>query len=247
MAIRRLRLEYSVLLERLESRLVMIPNGLMTEEYMSCPPTPSLLDDTLNFKATRNGSTKTKKQKVILATNGASKRAVRDPNLPKRPTNAYLIYCEMEKEKLRAELEAKNPGQVVTDLSKTLTEIWKTLDEELRKPYYRFYEEDRDRYQREMIVYNKKKLTEEGNLKDVEEEGNEAEEEDDVEMANEDEDQDLIAYRAHPDEINRSKKQKIQLSDHLASAGNHVSNTELKDESPTNKHSDVIVEVPNLR
>lgn len=160
-----MRLEYTILLERLEERAIMIPDGTHEPEEMSSPPSPSILDETLNSanaKLTRNGLSKRgKKGKIGQSTSNGSARAqrVRDPDLPKRPTNAYLIFCEMEKERIKQEIEAKTPG-VVNDLSKTLTEAWKNLGDEERKPYYKLYEDDRDRYQREMVIYNQKKQTE---------------------------------------------------------------------------------------
>lgn len=68
MAIRRLRLEYAVLLERLEQRAIMIPDGNTELEDMSPPPSPTILDESLNTtnaKLTRNGLSKeaAKKQK----------------------------------------------------------------------------------------------------------------------------------------------------------------------------------------
>lgn len=171
MAIRRLRLEYAVLLERLENRAIMIPDGNHEQEDMSPPPSPTILDESLNTsnaKLTRNGLSKRggKKTKGVSSTTGNSGNSngrtqrIRDPDLPKRPTNAYLIFCEMEKERIKHELEERNPG-AVTELSKSLTEAWKNLDDEKRKPYYKLYEDDRDRYQREMSVYNQKKQFEE--------------------------------------------------------------------------------------
>lgn len=176
MAIRRMRLEYMILLERLEERAIMIPDGAINEyEDMSPPPSPTILDESLsnsNPKLTRNGLTKRggKKTKGGSASTGnsgngsARAQRIRDPDLPKRPTNAYLIFCEMEKERIKQELEEKNPGATM-ELSKSLTEAWKNLEDEKRKPYYELYEEDRDRYQREMSVYNQKKQIEE-ELKD---------------------------------------------------------------------------------
>ena len=72
----------------------------------------------------------------------------RDPNMPKRPTNAYLLYCEMNKERIRQN------GSL--DVTRDLAEGWKNLNEQDRKPYYKLYSEDRERYQMEMEVYNKK-------------------------------------------------------------------------------------------
>lgn len=176
--IRRLRLEYAILLERLEDRATQLPDGIVAFEEMACPPTPTILDDSLvksktGYKKSKSSSssssssstTSSSAMKIALASgsskssNGPSdvasttmgKQKARDPDLPKRPTNAYLIFCEMEKERIKQD----DPN--ASDLSKSMTEAWKNLSEERRRPYYKLYEDDRIRYQREMAEYNQKK------------------------------------------------------------------------------------------
>lgn len=176
--IRRLRLEYAILLERLEDRATQLPDGIVAFEEMACPPTPTILDDSLVKSKTGNkksksssssssssSTTSSSAMKIALASgsskssNGPSdvasttmgKQKARDPDLPKRPTNAYLIFCEMEKERIKQD----DPN--ASDLSKSMTEAWKNLSEERRRPYYKLYEDDRIRYQREMAEYNQKK------------------------------------------------------------------------------------------
>lgn len=173
-AIRRLRLEYAILIERLEQRA---SESVFDPEEMSPPPSPKILDDDLSsntLRQNRNGATKRGTRKAgsrtagstnsiggglssTLSATGSSAAAhkIRDPELPKRPTNAYLIFCEMEKDRIREELD-KNPS-AMSDLSKTITEAWNNLDEEKRSPYYRLYQDDRERYHREMSAYNQKK------------------------------------------------------------------------------------------
>lgn len=126
--IRRLRLEYAILLERLEDRATQLPDGIVAFEEMACPPTPTILDDSLVKSKTGNkksksssssssssSTTSSSAMKIALASgsskssNGPSdvasttmgKQKARDPDLPKRPTNAYLIFCEMEKERIK--------------------------------------------------------------------------------------------------------------------------------------------------
>lgn len=130
LSVKRLKLEYSVLLERLESRVELDPEL----RYENPLPTLESFRNELMTKPPKKAKTKRRKTKD------------RDPNMPKRPTNAYLLFCEMNKEKMR-----KNGSQ---DVSKDLTEAWKTLNEHDRKPYYKLYNEDRARYQKEMEVYS---------------------------------------------------------------------------------------------
>ena len=130
-SVKRLKLEYAVLLERLEARVELDPS-LRVEN-----PLPTLATFKKNLMAGPVRRAKTRRQRA----------KERDPNMPKRPTNAYLIYCEMNKEKIRQN------GSL--DVTRDLTEGWKNLDEEGKLPYYKLYNEDRERYQQEMEMYNK--------------------------------------------------------------------------------------------
>lgn len=190
-SIRRLRLEYSILLERLEDRAKQIPDGIVSFEEMACPPTPTILDDSL-IKS-KNGSKKGSKSKSKTTGSGSGsgsganasgsggsgggsgngsggspsdvasttmgKQKARDPDLPKRPTNAYLIFCELEKERIKL----GDPN--ASDISRSMTEAWRNLSEEDRRPYFKLYEEDRIRYQREMTEYHQRKEGGEPELK----------------------------------------------------------------------------------
>ncbi|AJV13046.1 Nhp10p [Saccharomyces cerevisiae YJM1460] len=132
LSVKRLKLEYGVLLERLESRIELDPE-LNCEDPL---PTLASFKQELLTKPFRKSKTKRHKVKE------------RDPNMPKRPTNAYLLYCEMNKERIRQN------GSL--DVTRDLAEGWKNLNEQDRKPYYKLYSEDRERYQMEMEIYNKK-------------------------------------------------------------------------------------------
>ncbi|CUS22659.1 LAQU0S06e03048g1_1 [Lachancea quebecensis] len=157
LAVKRLRLEYGTLLERLESRIDRDPELCYEDPLPSLESFKSqILEDAPKSRA------KKKKGKE------------RDPNLPKRPTNAYLLFCEMNKEKMK-----QNAG--ANDVSKALTDAWKGLDENARRPYYDLYNEDRDRYQREMQAYAQSKTEDQKPLKKGEEDDeDEIEEEDDT-------------------------------------------------------------------
>lgn len=155
LAVKRLRLEYGTLLERLESRIDKDPELCYEDPLPSLESFKSqILEDAPKSR------TKKKKGKE------------RDPNLPKRPTNAYLLFCEMNKEKMKQSSGAN-------DVSKALTDAWKGLDENARRPYYDLYNEDRDRYQREMQAYAQSKTEDRKPLKKGEEEDEDEIEEDD--------------------------------------------------------------------
>ena len=54
---------------------------------------------------------------------------VKDPNAPRRPTTAYLLFCQQNRDKLRA----ANPGMAFLDVTKELGQQWTQLDEEERQ------------------------------------------------------------------------------------------------------------------
>lgn len=151
-SIRRMRLEYSILLERLEQNAVDLPDNY---EEMFAPPSPSM---DINDEKTLKGPAlkRQKRSKADEPNSGDSKTRIRDPNLPKRPTNAYLIFCELEKARMK-QSTGDSTLSTVTDLGRSLIEAWKNLDDESRKPYHKIYEEDRERYRREMMAYKKNK------------------------------------------------------------------------------------------
>ncbi|KAG7664572.1 NHP10 [[Candida] subhashii] len=194
--IRRLRLEYIILLERLEDRANALPEGIVGFEEMACPPAPGILDE--SWKAKNGASSGTNATSIKRGSGGgggggggASKKKpssganttetgaggsgsdekkqpkVRDPDLPKRPTNAYLLFCEQEKERIKHQNEEAG---VTSDLSRSMTDAWKHLNDEERKPYYKLYEDDKLRYQREMEVYNQKKEQEQEQEQEEDEE-----------------------------------------------------------------------------
>lgn len=137
-AIQRLRLERAFLLEKLEER-----TSVKVEDS----------DGTVSAPGSPVAETHTKEKR--------RKAAPRDPDLPKRPQNPYIIFCEREKERVKADLDATRPGENV-DLTKAMAEAWKELGSAGRKPFQALYEEDRKRYLREMAAWESPTATEAG-------------------------------------------------------------------------------------
>lgn len=105
-------------------------------------------------KATTETQTKQTRRKRGTANGvtGNSRKRVRDPREPKRPTNAYLFFCDSEREKIKAEWAEKHPNEHI-DLSKAMTDVWRTMSNEDKKPYFEKYEKDRARYQKAVEEY----------------------------------------------------------------------------------------------
>lgn len=164
-SIRRLRLEYAILLERLEGRVYNY-QGSDEKDFIVGPSSPVLLDETLNLRLAKLGNLKSDKQgsekgeKPEKSSRAATRKAVKDPNLPKRPASAYVLFCELERDKLRVEFEALNPGKPATEFTKHLIELWKNLDPEQKAPFNKAHEDEKERYTREMQAYNRRKVSE---------------------------------------------------------------------------------------
>lgn len=172
-SIRRLRLEYSILLERLEDRVYNFLSSEATDLILR-PGSPALLDETLNLRSAKLGNSKGSSEKADKSGRAASRRAVKDPNMPKRPASAYFFFCEQEREKLREEFEAQNPGKPATEFTKQLVESWKSLAPDLKAPFMKSHEEDKQRYAKEMLVYNERKTSEKATVASEGVDGSEA-------------------------------------------------------------------------
>lgn len=150
-SVKRIKLEYAMLLERLEQRIDIDPEL----NYHNVLPTMEVFKEDLMINPLKRSKNNKRYNISTLTTNfnhttTTTKAKERDPNLPKRPTNAYLIYCEMNKDRL------KENGSL--DVTKDLSESWKKLNEGDRSPYYNLYVEDKKRYDHEMEIYNSNKL-----------------------------------------------------------------------------------------
>ncbi|KAG7700087.1 hypothetical protein KL930_000774 [Ogataea haglerorum] len=203
-AVERLRYEYALLLEALGRKAdeASIPNvGQLTADDLDGDEIDSLrLADITHlltktpYSLAKNGFNASVGSLVAKKKRGANtlkKQRLKDPTIPKRPTNAYLIFCEMEKERVKKQIESKDPS-VPSDLSKAMTEAWRNLDDVSRKPYYELYEQDRLRYQREIKEYNSKQKN--GKADDLKKDLDEPEHDDEVtEMdVNDDDDDDEV-------------------------------------------------------
>ncbi|KAH8929794.1 HMG-box [Atractiella rhizophila] len=91
----------------------------------------------------------------------------RDPNAPKKPPGAYLMYQNGMIEKMKTE----NPGMTWTELQKQIGSDWKDLNDEQKKEYQdkharllETYKEDMEEYQKahpELVKEKKERKTKE--------------------------------------------------------------------------------------
>ncbi|KAJ2491187.1 non-histone protein [Coemansia sp. RSA 2050] len=80
---------------------------------------------------------------------GRKPRSDKDPNAPKRPANAFVLYCQDERPSI------KSAGTDLTsgDLTRALAVTWKGLPQEEKQKYFDLYEREMNRYNQEFAKY----------------------------------------------------------------------------------------------
>lgn len=94
------------------------------------------------------GVKKSKKSKKSAA-GGTPKKAAKDPNAPKRPQSAYILFVK----EARPQLIADNPGAKQTELMSLAGKAWKELDADDKQKFEALNKKDKKRYEREMQDY----------------------------------------------------------------------------------------------
>lgn len=88
-------------------------------------------------------SSKKKKQKKEFPTT--------HPKKPKRPPNAFVLFCAEQRELLKEEFEGKSTPEVVKEISN----LWKELPEDEKAPFLDAFAEEQNRYRKAMDKYKK--------------------------------------------------------------------------------------------
>ena len=78
------------------------------------------------------------------------KKKTRDPNAPKRASNAYMIFCKAR----RARLKSERPDLAFGKLGAKLGEMWRQMTPSQRRPYEDKAAIDRHRFKLEMKRYS---------------------------------------------------------------------------------------------
>ncbi|KFM13511.1 FACT complex subunit SSRP1, partial [Aptenodytes forsteri] len=74
----------------------------------------------------------------------------KDPNAPKRPMSAYMLWLNANREKIKSD----HPGISITDLSKKAGELWKAMSKEKKEEWDRKAEDARRDYEKAMKEYS---------------------------------------------------------------------------------------------
>jgi len=117
---------------------------------------------------------------------GEKEKAVRDPNLPKRPQNPFFQFCKEQREQVSKEvLDSTGTQLSKKELTKMLAQKWNVLDPELKQVYNLKFEEEKAGYTVKMEKYRRMKSEySEGatsNLEDLDQSGSNLE---DIESGN---------------------------------------------------------------
>lgn len=73
----------------------------------------------------------------------------KDPNAPKKPSGAYIFFCNDK----RGDVKKEHPDFGVADIGRELGSLWKKVSDADRKKYYEMAEKDKERYNKESAKY----------------------------------------------------------------------------------------------
>jgi hypothetical protein len=77
----------------------------------------------------------------------------RDPDAPKRPASAYMLWLNENRASIKDELLTTNPDAKITDVTKRAGELWKELSDDEKAPHQKASEELREKYHEAMKLY----------------------------------------------------------------------------------------------
>jgi hypothetical protein len=77
----------------------------------------------------------------------------KDPNAPKRPMGAYFLFSG----DMRAKVKADNPDMKITEIAKTIGEMWAKASDKEKEKYNKKADEAKKVYEKEKAAYEAKK------------------------------------------------------------------------------------------
>jgi hypothetical protein len=105
-------------------------------------------------KLTKTKKTVGKKSSTGGADGGKGKKRKKDKNAPKRGVSAYLYFASQTRNKVKE----GNPGMSFSDITRAVSEQWKLLTDEEKRPFIELQEKDKLRYTQEKQAYEAKQL-----------------------------------------------------------------------------------------
>lgn len=79
----------------------------------------------------------------------------KDPNAPKKPANAFLLFCQQQRTSVQEEYYKEHHEEISNhELTKRLAQHWNSLNTDQKKVFYDMYELEKERYDKEMREYH---------------------------------------------------------------------------------------------
>lgn len=79
---------------------------------------------------------------------------MRDPDMPRRPASAFFLFQNAIRNSVKSAMPDEAKG---VEIQKAVSEKWKALDDESRKPYNDQHEKEVQEYDARIAAYNKSK------------------------------------------------------------------------------------------
>lgn len=115
----------------------IVDNGRVSSIETSTKPTPKF--QTLDTET--NGEASSKKEKKL-----------RDPDMPRRPASAFFLFQNAIRNSVKSAMPDEAKG---VEIQKAVSEKWKALDDESRKPYNDQHDKEVQEYDAKIAAYNK--------------------------------------------------------------------------------------------
>ncbi|KAJ2844330.1 non-histone protein [Coemansia brasiliensis] len=154
--LRRMKVERNVLLERFEQTKQYEKRDSMSSDsdapLKNTFPRASDNDEVVGVRRRRGGYTQSNGSTTPRQAGepgGRKPRAEKDPNAPKRPANAFVLYCQVE----RPNIKSAGTELSSSELTRSMGVKWRGLPKDEKQKYYDLYEREMARYQREMDSY----------------------------------------------------------------------------------------------
>ncbi|XP_064613622.1 uncharacterized protein LOC135477446 [Liolophura sinensis] len=83
----------------------------------------------------------------------------KDRNAPKKPANAFLMFCQQQRNTVQEEYFKEKSEEIShQELTRRLAQRWNSLASEEKRIYYEMYEREKERYDKEMKEYATKEV-----------------------------------------------------------------------------------------
>ncbi|KAI9476187.1 MAG: hypothetical protein EXX96DRAFT_576128 [Benjaminiella poitrasii] len=150
--IKRLRLEKTILLERIDKGYShhYADNHSDSDTSLDILANNDFMDMKHNFGlSSKHKHNHFNKNNTSATTVIKPPKKKKDPNAPKGPGNVFFLFCRMEREKIKDE----NPEENLGDVTKLLSVKWKGLSKEDKQIYYDTFKKEMEEYEEAMKTY----------------------------------------------------------------------------------------------